>query len=127
MSEQNGYENYNEDYAYQTVMRNGRPKTRVWSVFSMVFGILSVVCCCLTYVALVFGILALVFAVVSRTRLGYFDGMAIAGLVLGVFGTVIGFSFAILPFLIPDEALTKYLQDFLDGYYQSLEGVEGMQ
>ena len=126
MSEQNGYnnQNFNEDYAYQTVMRNGRPKTRMWSVVSMIVGILSVVCCCFGWMGLFFGVAAIACAIISRNSLGYFDGMAIAGLVLGVFGTVFGLSFAVIPYLIPDELVTEYLEKLLEEYYGSLEGIE---
>ena len=88
---QNGYQyTSQEDYAFQTLMRNGRPKTKTLSVASMVLGILSVVCCCLGYVGIVFGIGAIVVSIISRKSLGYFDGIGVAGLVLGIFALAFG-------------------------------------
>ena len=75
------------DAPYKTVM-DGVPRSRGWSVASMVLGILSILCCCFTYVPLVLSVLAIVFSIVSRRNLGYFDGMAIAGLVMGIIGFI---------------------------------------
>ncbi len=108
-----GYYNSYE-YAYKTVMRNGRPKTLGWSVASLVTGIVSVVCCCLGWVGFI-GIAAIVFAVIARRQLGYFDGMAIAGLILGIFGVVFGF--AMLMLLYSDNA--EFWQQLEDIYNQS--------
>ena len=82
-SERNGY-------AYQNVSSFDKPKTMAWSVASLVLGIISIICCCLGWTGIIFGALALVFAFVSRKTLGYFDGMAIAGLVTGIFGLIFG-------------------------------------
>jgi hypothetical protein len=79
------------DAPYKTVM-DGVPRSRGWSVASMVLGILSILCCCFTYVPLVMSVLAIIFSIVSRRNLGYFDGMAIAGLVMGI----IGFIFSVM-------------------------------
>jgi hypothetical protein len=65
-----------------------KQKNRIWSVGSLVIGIMSVLCCCLEWPGLIFGVLAIVFAILSRKNLGYFDGLAIAGVILGIFGTV---------------------------------------
>ncbi len=104
-------------YAYKTVM-DGVPRSRGWSVASLVIGILSVLCCCVVYGGLVMGLLAIVFAVISRRNLGYFDGMAIAGLVVGIIGTVFGVSIVIW-----DIYLTAN-PDALDSLYEYLESME---
>lgn len=104
-------------YAYKTVM-DGVPRSRGWSVASLVLGILSVLCCCITYGGLIMGVLAIVFAVISRRNLGYFDGMAIAGLVVGIIGTVFGISI-----VISDLYLTAN-PDLLESYYKYLEELE---
>lgn len=104
-------------YAYKTVM-DGVPRSRGWSVASLVIGILSVLCCCITYGGLIMGVLAIVFAVISRRNLGYFDGMAIAGLVLGIIGTVFG---------VMTVAFEFYLNanpDLLESYREYLESLE---
>ena len=54
------YARGSQEYAYQTVMNNGRPKTMGWSLASMITGILSVVCCCFGWTGLIFGVAAVV-------------------------------------------------------------------
>ena len=128
--EDNGYENYGfnnnangsgngqgsdpADYAFKTVLKNGRPKTMGWSVAALVLGIVSVVCCCFGWASLILGVLAIVFAVISRRSLGYFDGMSIAGLILGIFGIVFGVAAIIGAFLLPEDFIP---QDFFQDYY----------
>ena len=64
------------------------------------------------------GILSVVFAVVSRKTIGYFDGLAVAGLIIGIFGIVFGVSNMILDYLINN---TDYLNEFLAEYEKMLE------
>ncbi len=109
------------DYIFKMVTPSGRRKTYGWSVASMVLGILSVICCCTGYAGIVFGALAIIFAVISRKNLGYFDGMAVAGLVLGIIGFVLGAAILIASFTMDDaffEEYNKYLEDYL----KELEG-----
>ncbi len=116
---QNSYGN--QDYAFETLMRNGRPKTFGWSVASMIIGIMSVVCCFLGWSGLILGAAAVVFSIVSRRRLGYFDGMSVAGLILGIFGFVFGVSMLIaVNFLITEEMMEEFWQE----YYKQLEDLE---
>ena len=120
----NGYDNnqnsnssYNEEeYAFQTVMRNGRPKTVAWSVASLIAGIVSVVCCSLGWTGIVLGALAIVFAILSRRMLGYFDGMSIAGLILGIFGFVFGIAIIIAINSLPPEFWEEYMKQIEDIY-----------
>ena len=113
------------NYAYKTVM-DGVPRSRGWSVASMVLGILSVLCCCITYGGLIMGALAIVFAIVSRRNLGYFDGMAIAGLVLGIIGAVFGIMTIISEIYLSanPELLENYLK-YLESLETELEGAGG--
>lgn len=120
---QNGYNGFNQnngeqDYAFQTLMRNGKPKTIGWSVASLVTGILSVVTCCFGWSGLILGVAAIVFSVLSRRALGYFDGLSIAGLVLGIFGGMFGIVMLWLAYGT-DEA---FWQEFYEQYYNELEG-----
>ena len=85
----NPFEERSEDYLFQTVTGRGRRKTYSWSLVSLICGIISLICCS-GYVGIVLGALAIVFAFVSRKNLGYFDSMAIGGLVLGIIGFVLG-------------------------------------
>ena len=120
----NGYDNnqnsnssYNEEeYAFQTLMRNGRPKTVAWSVASLIAGIVSVVCCSLGWTGIILGALAVIFAILSRRMLGYFDGRSIAGLVLGIFGFVFGVAIVIAINSLPPEFWEEYYKQFEDIY-----------
>ena len=60
------------------------------SITSLIFGILSALgfCCC-TPLGLALGIVAVVLAIIYSNRAGKLDGMAIAGLILGIIGIVI--------------------------------------
>lgn len=106
-----------DDYAFQTLMRNGRPKTKGWSVASMVIGIISVVCCCGGWCGIFLGVAAVILSIISRKTLGYFDGMSVAGIVLGVFGFVLGIALIIGINMIPEE--------FWEEYYKELENMYG--
>ena len=65
-------------------------RTRTWACTSMILGIVAVLsnCCCCGFP---FGIAAIVFAAVDKTKNGRFDGMAVAGLVLGIVSIVMVF------------------------------------
>ena len=120
---QNPFEN-GDDYLFRTVNPNGRRKTYGWSVASLVCGIISVVCCCIGYGAVVLGILAVVFSILSRKNLGYFDGMAIAGLVLGIVGFILGAAILLSTYFIDEEFLEEY-QKYLEQYLEEMEGASG--
>lgn len=120
--ESNGY-NPN-DYAFRTVMRNGRPKTLGWSVASMVCGIVGVVCCCFGWSALFLGAIAIALAIVSRVKLGYFDGMSIAGLILGIFAFVFGLAIVAVIFANP-EMIEQYLEEYMKQIEEMEQGFGG--
>lgn len=84
--EMNGTE---ERYTFEALGGHG-PHTRAWSVASLILGIASLLCCCLSWGAAVAGVIAIVCAIISRRTLGYFDGLAVAGLIVGIIGTVFG-------------------------------------
>ena len=67
-------------------------KPTVFSILSLVFGILGVTCCC---GGLIPNVLALVFAIVYKAKAGKMNAMAIIGLVLGIVGLVIFVGFAL--------------------------------
>ena len=114
----NPFEEKNDDYLFQMVTGRGRRKTYGWSLASMISGIFSVICCCTGYAGIIFGVLAIVFAIISRKNLGYFDGMAIAGLVLGIIGFVLGLALIISTYTVDEDMLEKYLNDYLKEYYE---------
>ena len=124
----NGYNNNpfddGNDYLFKTVNPNGRRKTYGWSVASLVCGIISVLCCSLGYGAIVFGVLAIIFSSISRKNLGYFDTMAVAGLVLGIMGFILGIAIIAAVYLVDEEFLEEYRQ-YLEEYIKEMEGTKG--
>ena len=112
---ENGSQN-NENF-YEIFKNGGKPKTLGWSVASMVTGILSVLCCCLGWTGLVFGAAAVILSIVARRSLGYFDGMSIAGLVMGIFGFVFGAAMVYMVYF--NEAFwAEYEKYFWEQYNQ---------
>lgn len=104
---------------YNSFSNFTKPKTRGWSVVSLVVGIISVLCCCLGWAGLVFGAVAVIASIISRRSLGYFDGLAIAGLVLGIFGIVFGGAILITSYTQADfwnEFWEEYFKEFEDLY-----------
>ena len=91
-----------------------QPRSRIYSVVSLVMGIISVlICCCGGWIGLVLGVLSIVFSVISRRHLGYFDGMSIAGLVLGICGTVFGIATVAFAFWVNSGAVDAYLEQLI--------------
>lgn len=111
-------ENGNNNFTYQNVNNFGKPKTMGWSVVSLVTGIVSVVCCCLGITGLFFGAVAIITAIVSRKVLGYFDGLTIAGLILGIFGIVFGLAVVISVASLGEEFWDSYMEEFWKQYDQ---------
>ena len=78
----------NGEDRYYEIFEKSKHKTLGWSVASLAFGIISVLCCFFGWIGLVFGVIAVLLSAISRVSLGFFDGMSIAGLILGIFGIV---------------------------------------
>lgn len=92
--------------------------SKTFSIVSLVTGILSVLigCCCTPYIAIILGVVAIVFAALSKKKNGKFDGLAIAGLVCGIVGTVFG----VLSIII---AQTEFYQNYLEEVKSYLESL----
>ncbi len=100
-----------------------KPRTMIYSILSLVLGIASfVLCCCGGWFGLGLGVLAIVFSCVSRRHLGYFDGMSIAGLVLGICGTLFGLVVVILNFVIDSGMLDAYFEELFREMGEDLGG-----
>ena len=67
---------------------NARQNSRLFSLISVVFSGLSILLSVFPWIALILGCLGIVFAVISRKNIGYFDNLSLAGLIIGIFGTV---------------------------------------
>lgn len=119
---QNEY-NEGEEYAFQTLRRDGRPKTLGWSVAALVLGIVAAITSAFGWSSIILGAAAIACAVVSRLVLGYFDGKSIAGLILGIFGAVFGVAMIIYSFTL-DEEEAKYLWDYLKQFFENAAEME---
>ena len=109
MSELNNDVNSSEEVY---IPAGGKRATRAWSVAALVLSILSLLCCCFNWLGLGLGILAIIFSVVSRKSLGYFDGLAVAALVVGIIGTVFGLSLVIMtPIIENSEFYKQFLEE----------------
>ena len=86
------------DRAYKTVM-DGVPRSRGWSVASMILGILSILLSFIPFTGVVLGTVSIITALISRRNLGYFDGIAIAGIITGAIGSVFGIMSLVIGFL----------------------------
>ena len=96
------------------VPASGKRATKAWSIAALVLSILSLLCCCFDWLGLGLGVLAIVFSVVSRKSLGYFDGMAVAALVVGIIGAVFGLSSIITTPIIENSEFYKQLLEELE-------------
>lgn len=84
-----------EEYAYKNVItKNGN--TRLFSVISVAFAALSVILSFVPWVGFIFGLVSVGFSLISRKQLGYFEGLALVGLIVGIFGFVFSFAGIIL-------------------------------
>ena len=85
------------EYAYKTVM-DGKVKTRIWSVVSVILAALSVILCFIEELGIALGVASILTAIISRKNLGYFDKLSLGGLIGAIFGIV--FSVAIFIFTV---------------------------
>lgn len=119
----NGFDNNpfddDSDYLFKIVTKNGRRKTYGWSLAAMISGIFSVVFCFTGYAGLIFGVLAIVFAIISRKNLGYFDGRATLGLILGIIGFVLSLALIIATYTM-DADLIKYITEYIEEYQKTI-------
>ena len=120
----NGYQNEEEsgeqEYAFQTLNRRGRPKTLGWSLASLIMGIVAAATSVFGWSSLILGIAAIAFAIVSRKVLGYFDGKSMAGLILGIFGGVFGAVMIAYTFTIGEEE-NLYIWESIKQMFEEME------
>ena len=65
-----------------------KSKSLAFAVLSLIFSALSIVLCFVFWLNLAFAALGIIFCVVSRLRMGYFHGISIAGLIVGIIGAI---------------------------------------
>lgn len=107
-----GFNNANNEFENNINKGFGKPKTMGWSVVSLVSGIISVICCCLGVTGIILGAVAIISSIISRKTLGYFDGLSIAGLILGIFGLVFGVSILAAVSMLGEEFWEQYMEEF---------------
>ena len=99
-----------EEDRYYEVFEKSSSKNMGWSLASMILGIASVASGGFGLAGLITGILAIVFAVISRKKLGYFNGKAVAGLILGIFGAVFGIVLMIVNSLLAEDFFKRFFE-----------------
>jgi hypothetical protein len=78
-------------------------KTNVKAILSLVFGCLSIVCCCAWYIGMLFGLAAIVLGIFAqRDNFAPKSDLAIAGIVVGAVGFALGIAVAVCYILIYD-------------------------
>ena len=113
MNEQNNGPFEGEEYLYKKVMLDKRT-SRAWSVASITLSVVSLLCCCLVdWLGILLSALAILFAIISRKNIGYFDGLSLAGLIVGIFGVVFGIASIIMGQLMVNS---EYFKEFLKEY-----------
>lgn len=85
------YNNYNNGYPPRPPY-NQKPKDKL-GLFSLIFGIASIVTSMLYFLGIPFAITAIVLSILSKNRIGRFEGTAVAGLCLGICGVCLGLLF----------------------------------
>lgn len=118
---QNNLENntYTEAPLYTPVADPAPTGTNGFGIASLVLGIFGVLCCCCFPLGGTCAILALVFTIISRKKLGHFDGLSIAGLVLSVLSLVLCL------YMILSTVVAMMDPAFWEEYYAMLEELEG--
>ena len=106
---QGGYQNY-PPYPFMQKKRSG------FDTASLACGIASLVLCCCTYLSILLGILGVVFALVGKNRCGSMSGMAIAGLICGIVGALLG-----VVSIVVTLAMGDVWQEMLNSLYSDLE------
>lgn len=111
MSEENKKEEINEEKSFDfgDILEKNK-NSRVWSVAAVIAGALSILLFRISVIGMILALVSVCLAVVSRKILGYFDGIAIAGLIVGIFGIVFGIFGLIFDYMIEH---TVYFRVFL--------------
>ncbi len=106
---------FSEEERYYEVMESGKVKTRAFSVISLILGVISILFSFIGWIGFLVGAVAIIFSVISRIKLGYFDSMSIAGLILGIFGAVFGLFYIVIALMFGPEGLAGITSDFSGG------------
>lgn len=114
-------------YAPDPFADNGKKPGRGFAIASLVLGILSAVGT-IPAVSAALGVVAIVLAIIYSQKAGKLDGMALAGLILGIIGIVVALSLMIIVALNSDAinaALEEFVNNFKKQYPDSDFGYPG--
>ena len=109
---------YTADSGYTTDSSDGSGNgSKVFAIISLVCGILSVLCCCTGWMGLVLSIAAIVLGILSINKQEDAKGMAIAGIVCGAVGVLLGLVIVIMgaAFSAADASdIEQYVEQFTE-------------
>lgn len=96
------------------------PKTRGFSIASMVCGIVSLLMCCLG-LAIPLAALGILFALLSRRKGHYMNNFSITGIVTACSGMVLGIIYLLLVIFMYQFEETQPTQENVPEYYQEYD------
>lgn len=103
---------FNNDYPVPPVKQKDNLAT-----FSLILAIAGCVTSIVYYISLPCTISAIVLAILSRSRIGRFEGKAVAGLCLGISGIILTlFFFVMMLSILHDPSLINYMQEYMSVY-----------
>ena len=104
-----------EEYAYKNVITK-KGNTRLFSLISVCLAALSVIVFLIPWLGLIFGLLSIGFSFISRRKLGYFEGLALVGLIIGIFGFVFSLTGIILGAVTSDSGYYNFWELLFGGF-----------
>lgn len=85
----------NRNYDQESMTVEVKSRSRLFALLSLLFGILSIMLGLFGAVGVIFGAISIALAVISRVSMGYFDSLALIGLIAAIIGVAAGVSFLI--------------------------------
>ena len=98
-----------KNYAFNNIIKKNE-NSRAWSVAAVIVGVIAILLFRVSVVGMILAIASVCLSVISRKILGYFDGFAIAGLIVGIFGIVFALFGFVFDYMINN---TIYFKIFL--------------
>lgn len=92
----------------------------VFAIISLVTGILSILCCCSRWMCIIFAVAAIVLGILSMNKEEEGRGMAIAGIICGAVGLVLGIIVIIIA-AVGGEAANTLDPDSVENFIDKLE------
>lgn len=91
------------------------PRNNLFAILSFIFGIASVLCCCLWYIAIFSSIFSIVFFIVDRKKNLSSTNLSIAALICAVAGFILT-----LATFISNNFLYEQVAEFYSSLYEKL-------